>query len=78
LIFILPDTVEAVVVHVWKVLVQSGDQAAESDRLLILEAMKMESALLAESAGTITEMFCQPGQTVTMVQLLVAIQGELQ
>jgi urea carboxylase len=74
----LPDTVEAVVAHisanVWQVLVQSGDQVAEGDRLVILEAMKMEIAVLAESAGTIADIFCQPGQTITAGQLLVAIQ----
>jgi urea carboxylase len=74
----LPDDVEAVVAHVsanvWQVLVQSGNQVNEGDRLVILEAMKMEIAVLAESAGTITDVFCQPGQTVTAGQLLVAIQ----
>jgi len=41
-----------------------------------LEAMKMEIAVLADSAGLITDLFCQPGQTVTAGQLLAAIQPE--
>lgn len=76
----LSDTVEAVVApvsaSVWQVLAQPGDRFAEGDRLVILEAMKMEIAVLAETAGTITEVFCQPGQTVTAGQLLAALQPD--
>lgn len=76
----LPEQSEAIVAHVsanvWQVLVQPGDRVAEGDRLLILEAMKMEIAMFAESAGTITAVFCQPGQTVTAGQWLAAIQEE--
>lgn len=74
----LPPNAEAVVAHVsanvWQVLVQPGDRVAEGDRLVILEAMKMEIAVIADSAGTITDVFCQKGQTVTAGQLLAAIQ----
>jgi urea carboxylase len=74
----LPDDVEAIAAHVsanvWQVLVQPGDRVAEGDRLVILEAMKMEIAVLADIAGTITQVFCQSGQTVTAGQLLAAIQ----
>lgn len=51
---------------------QPGDRIAEGDRIIILEAMKMEIAVLAESDGTITEVFCQLGQTVTAGQLMAA------
>lgn len=75
---VLPDDVEAVTAHVsanvWQVLVQVGDRVAEGDRLVILEAMKMEIAVFADSAGTIAEVFCQIGQLVIAGQLLVAIQ----
>ncbi|MEP0923927.1 urea carboxylase [Leptolyngbya sp. ST-U4] len=75
---LLPDDVEAVVSHisanVWQVLVQPGDRVAEGDRLVILEAMKMEIAVDAECTGTITKVFCRSGQTVTAGQLLLAIQ----
>ncbi|MBW4550761.1 MAG: 5-oxoprolinase/urea amidolyase family protein [Aphanocapsa sp. GSE-SYN-MK-11-07L] len=74
----LPPGTEAVVAHlsanVWQVLVNPGDVVAEGDRLLILEAMKMEIAITAEVNGAIAEIFCQKGQTVTAGQILVAIQ----
>lgn len=39
--------------NVWKVLVQPGQQVAEGDVVLILEAMKMETEVRAPRAGTI-------------------------
>lgn len=76
----LPDGVEAIAAHlsanVWQVLVNPGDRVVEGDRLIILEAMKMEIAVLADSAGLITDLFCQPGQTVTAGQLLAAMQPD--
>jgi urea carboxylase len=79
---ILPDNVEGVVAHVsanvWQVLVQVGDRVQEGDRLVILEAMKMEIAVVADASGTVTEIFCQPGQTLTAGQLLLAIDMNLQ
>ena len=75
---VLPPGAEAVVAHlsanVWQVLVQPGDSVAEGDRVVVLEAMKMEIALTADVAGTIAEVFCQKGQTVTAGQILAAIQ----
>ncbi|MBD3883631.1 urea carboxylase [Phormidium tenue FACHB-886] len=75
---VLPADAEAIVAHVsanvWQVLVEPGDVVAEGDRLVILEAMKMEIAILADSAGTIAQVYCQKGQTVTAGQLLAAIR----
>ena len=75
---VLPPGAEAVTAHlsanVWQVLVQPGDPIAEGDSVVILEAMKMEIALTAEVTGTIVEVFCQQGQTVTAGQILAAIQ----
>jgi urea carboxylase len=74
----LPPGAEAVVAHlsanVWQVLVNPGDAVAEGDRIVILEAMKMEIAVTADEAGIITDVFCQKGQTVTAGQILAAIQ----
>ncbi|WP_265234774.1 urea carboxylase [Lyngbya sp. CCAP 1446/10] len=76
----LPAGCEAVVAHVsanvWQVLVNIGDAVAEGDRLLILEAMKMEIAITADVAGTVAELFCQQGQTVTAGQILAAVQPD--
>ncbi|MBW4538437.1 MAG: urea carboxylase [Myxacorys chilensis ATA2-1-KO14] len=75
---ILPPGTDAIVAHVsanvWQVLVKPGDAVAEGDQLMILEAMKMEIAVIADEPGTIAEVFCQSGQTVTAGQVLAAIQ----
>ena len=74
----LPSGAEAVVAHVsasvWQVLFNPGDTVAEGDCVVILEAMKMEIAITADVAGTIADVFCQKGQTVTAGQILAAIQ----
>jgi urea carboxylase len=75
----LPANAEAVLAHVsanvWQVLVKPGDRVAEGDRLVILEAMKMEIAVTADAPGTVVELYCTQGQTVTAGQVLLAIAG---
>jgi urea carboxylase len=59
--------------NVWQVLVESGDRVTKGDTLVILEAMKMEIAVVAEEDGTIVSVFCQKGQTVTAGQVIMAL-----
>ena len=42
------------VANVWKVVAAEGDHVDDGDTLVILESMKMEIPVLAESAGTVT------------------------
>ena len=42
------------VANVWKVVASEGDHVDDGDTLVILESMKMEIPVLAESAGTVT------------------------
>lgn len=72
-----PDTLAVVAqasASVWQVLVQPGDIVALGDRLVILEAMKMEIAVTADEPGTVVEVFCTQGQTVTGGQILLALR----
>ena len=41
-----------------------GDQTAEGDVLIVLEAMKMENELTAPQAGTVKEVLVKKGDTV--------------
>ena len=59
----------------WQVLVKPGDVVAQGDRLVILEAMKMEIAVTADQAGTVVDVFCTQGQTVSAGQILLAIES---
>ena len=45
----------------------------KGDRLLVLEAMKMQSTVYAPVAGTVTQVLVQPGQQVEAKDLLLVI-----
>jgi 3-methylcrotonyl-CoA carboxylase alpha subunit len=59
--------------RVVRVLVAKGDTVAKGAGLLILEAMKMENEIVAPAAGTVDELFVEPGQTVESGAELVHI-----
>ncbi len=42
------------VANVWKVVVNDGDSVEDGDTLVILESMKMEIPVVAESEGAVT------------------------
>lgn len=63
------------VANVWRVLVAQGEPVAEGDTLLILESMKMEIPVVAESAGTVALLSVQEGQVVQEGDLLAVIEG---
>ncbi len=52
------------VANVWKVLVTQGDSVADGDTLVILESMKMEIPVLAESDGTVAALHVAEGDVV--------------
>ena len=54
--------------------VKKGDKVAKGQRLLTLEAMKMEHALTAPFDGTVAELSATTGQQVTEGQLLVKVE----
>jgi 3-methylcrotonyl-CoA carboxylase alpha subunit len=56
--------------------VSQGEKVAKEQRLLTLEAMKMEHALTAPFDGTVAELSAAPGQQVTEGQLLVRLEPE--
>ena len=59
--------------NIWKVEVNQGQQVQEGDVLLILEAMKMETQIVAEKSGTVTSISVKPGDTVQVGNPLVTI-----
>jgi biotin carboxyl carrier protein len=58
---------------VLKVLVKVGDKVAKGDKLLIMEAMKMENNVLAERDGIVKSILINPGQTVLQNDVLIEI-----
>jgi pyruvate carboxylase len=58
-----------------RVLVGAGDPVAAGQKLFSLEAMKMETTLYAEKAGTVTEVLVQAGSQVEAGDLLLLFEG---
>jgi oxaloacetate decarboxylase alpha subunit len=58
---------------IWKVLVSAGQQVNEGDALVILEAMKMETQIVASKAGVVASLSVKEGDTVKVGDQLVAI-----
>ena len=61
------------VANVWKVLVTQGDTVADGDTLVILESMKMEIPVLAESDGTVGAVHVAEGDVVQEGDVLAVI-----
>jgi len=77
----LPPNSEVVRAHipanVWQIVVETGDVVEVGDKLVVLEAMKMEIAIVAPVAGTILDVLCTQGQLVSVDQVLFVIQTEV-
>jgi acetyl-CoA/propionyl-CoA carboxylase, biotin carboxylase, biotin carboxyl carrier protein len=58
-----------------KVAVEEGQQVAEGDLVVVLEAMKMEQPLYAHKAGTIAGLAAEVGATVANGAALCRIEG---
>ncbi len=61
------------VANVWKVVVSEGDTVADGDTLVILESMKMEIPVTAESDGTISALHVAEGDVVQEGDLIAVI-----
>jgi geranyl-CoA carboxylase alpha subunit len=64
--------------RVERVLVAAGTDVAQGDRLVVLEAMKMEHELRAARAGRIAEVGVKAGDQVVPGQVLVRYEGDAQ
>jgi len=59
---------------VLRIEVRPGDRVVEKQTVIIMESMKMESALTAPQAGTVMAVNCEVGQIVEMGAILVIIE----
>ena len=59
---------------VTKIYVSPGDQIVKGDKLMALEAMKMENILKASADGTVDEIFISPGNKVDKNQILLKLK----
>ena len=59
---------------VQEVLVKEGDQVAEKDVIIKIEAMKMEQPILTPVAGEVTEMNVAKGDHIKAGQVLAVVE----
>ena len=60
---------------VWQVAVAEGQRVQAGDVLVVLESMKMEIAVHAERAGTVSRLLCQAGVQVIPGQPLLVVDS---
>ena len=70
----MADEIRAeMVANVWKVVAATGDRVDDGDTLVILESMKMEIPVVAESDGTLAELAVNEGDVVQEGDLIAVI-----
>lgn len=60
--------------NIFKVLVKPGDRIAEGQKIMVLEAMKMETDVSTPEAGIVTEVLVKEGDAVTVGQTLLNVE----
>jgi len=72
----MADEIRAeMVANVWKVVAATGDTVADGDTLVILESMKMEIPVVAETDGTVSQLAVNEGDVVQEGDLIAVIEG---
>jgi acetyl-CoA carboxylase biotin carboxyl carrier protein len=61
------------VANVWQVVTSEGAEVDEGDTLVILESMKMEIPVVAETPGTVTKLAVAEGDVVQEGDLIAVI-----
>ncbi len=59
--------------QVAKIFVKEGDKVIKGDRVLVIEAMKMETTINVEKSGTIKKIYISSGENVETKDLLIEI-----
>jgi urea carboxylase len=62
--------------NVWRVQVAAGDRIEPGQVLVIMEAMKMEVPVVAESAGVVVEVLCGESSSVAAGEPLVVVRAD--
>jgi acetyl-CoA carboxylase biotin carboxyl carrier protein len=63
-----------IVANVLNVLVHEGDSIADGDTVVLLESMKMEIPVLAETGGVVTKLAVREGDVVQEGDLIAVVE----
>jgi len=73
----VPETISAEMsANIWKILVAPGDAVEEETPLMVMESMKMEIPVLAESSGVVVALRVAEGDMVNAGQPLIDITSD--
>ena len=67
------EIVAEMVANVWKVVAAEGETLEAGDTVVILESMKMEIPVLAETPGTLRELRVREGDVVQEGDILAIV-----
>jgi biotin carboxyl carrier protein len=56
-----------------RVLVSTGDSVSPGQKLVILEAMKMENSILSENSGTVKEVRVRKGDNIDAGEIMIVL-----
>jgi len=71
----MADEIRAeMVANVWKVVKATGESVEEGDTLVILESMKMEIPVSAETDGTVVQIAVNEGDVVQEGDLIAVVE----
>ncbi len=71
----MADEIRAeMVANVWKVVAAAGDSVDDGDTLVILESMKMEIPVVAESPGVVQSIAVNEGDVVQEGDLIAVVE----
>lgn len=62
--------------NLWQIKVAEGDSVQAGDVLLVVESMKMEIAITAQSSGVVSQLLCSEGSPVAAGQALLLIKEQ--
>lgn len=60
--------------HIIDIFVQEGEKVLAGQKLLVLEAMKLENVITSDHDGTVRKIMVQRGEAVTHDQLLIVVE----
>jgi biotin carboxyl carrier protein len=63
-----------IVANVLNVLVHEGDSIGDGDTVVLLESMKMEIPVLAETSGVVTKLAVREGDVVQEGDLIAVVE----
>ncbi|HZM78452.1 MAG TPA: biotin/lipoyl-binding carrier protein [Candidatus Limnocylindrales bacterium] len=71
----MADEIRAeMVANVWKIVASVGDEVSDGDTLVILESMKMEIPVVAESEGVVRQIAVNEGDVIQEGDLIAVIE----